>query len=167
MLRRHRVAMFGLETPDTVLFMDGCSAHHTQECEDTARQLGVQVECLPPNCTPSLQACDQYVNALFKQYYHDEWFEWYNRVGSRQRTKQGTTHSRLRKATEAEVHQWIANATARLIDSSPANATARLIGSSSASVGDGNNIPSAKFKACSLHSSAFLPSSLPSDSRQR
>ena len=114
------VAMFGVRTDDTVLFMDGCSAHHTQECEDMARGLGIQVECLPPNCTPILQPCDQYVNALFKQYYHDEWFEWYKQFGSKQHTKKGNKHSRLRRATEAEVNQWIANATARLIASSPA-----------------------------------------------
>ncbi len=97
------VAMFGVRTDDTVLFMDGCSAHHTQECEDMARGLGIQVECLPPNCTPILQPCDQYVNALFKQYYHDEWFEWYKQFGSKQHTKKGNKHSRLRRATEVEV----------------------------------------------------------------
>lgn len=71
------VQSFGIETSETVLFMDGCSAHHTEESEEMGRQLGIQVECLPPNCTASLP-CDQHVNALFKKYYHDEWFEWYN-----------------------------------------------------------------------------------------
>jgi hypothetical protein len=67
-----------------------------------------------------LQPCDQYVNALFKQYYHDEWDEWYRLRGSKQYTNAGKKHSRLRRATEAEVNQWIANATARLIVSSSA-----------------------------------------------
>ena len=114
------VAMFDLKVSDTVLFMDGCSAHHTAECEDVARRLGIQVECLPPNCTPILQPCDQYVNALFKQFYHDEWYKWYKVRGSKQYTKKGKKHSRLRKATEADVNQWIANAAARLIASSSA-----------------------------------------------
>ena len=105
------VAFYGIKASDTVLFMDGCSAHHTDECEDAARQLGIRVERLPPNCTPVLQPCDQYVNALFKQYYQDEWFEWYKLRGSKQYTRAG----RLRRATEAETNQWIANATARLI----------------------------------------------------
>ena len=60
------------------------------------------------------------MNALFKQYYHDEWYEWYKERGSKQQTKKGKKHSRLRKATEAEVNQWIANASARLIASSSA-----------------------------------------------
>ena len=114
------VAMFGLKASDTVLFMDGCSAHHTQECEDMARRLGIRVECLPPNCTPILQPCDQYLNALFKQYYQDEWYDWYKQRGSKQQTKKGGKHSRLRRATEAEVNQWIANAAAQLIASSSA-----------------------------------------------
>jgi len=105
------VAFYGITASDTVLFMDGCSAHHTEECEDAARQLGIRVERLPPNCTPVLQPCDQYVNALFKQYYQDEWSEWYKLRGSKQYTRAG----RLRRATEAETNQWIANATARLI----------------------------------------------------
>ena len=114
------VTFFGHRTFDTVLFMDGCSAHHTQESADMASRLGVRVECLPPNCTPILQPCDQYVNALFKQYYHDEWDEWYRQRGCRQRTQQNDKHSRLRKATEDEATQWIATATARLIASSSA-----------------------------------------------
>ena len=114
------VAFFGVHTSDSVLFMDGCSADHTEECEGTARRLGIQVERLPPNCTPILQPCDQYVNALFKQYYHEEWYEWYKLRGSKQYTKAGKKHSRLRKATQADVNQWIANATARLIANSSA-----------------------------------------------
>ena len=61
-----------------------CHATTTAECEDVAGRLGMQVECLPPNCTPILQPCDPYVNALFKQYYRDEWYEWYKQRGSKQ-----------------------------------------------------------------------------------
>ena len=88
---RQGVAFYGNKTEGTVLFMDGCSAHHTEECEDMARRLGIRVERLPPNCTPVLQPCDQYVNALFKKYYHDEWDEWYRLRGSKQYTKAGNT----------------------------------------------------------------------------
>ena len=42
------------------------------------------------------------------------------RRGSKQQTKKGNKHSRLRKASEAEVNQWIANAVARLIAASSA-----------------------------------------------
>ena len=114
------VSTFGLKPSDTILFMDGCSAHHTQECEDTAREIGIRVECLPPNCTPILQPCDQHVNALFKRYYQDEWFEWYKSCGSKQKTKKDNKHGRLRKATQDDVNQWIANAAARLIACSSA-----------------------------------------------
>jgi hypothetical protein len=78
------------------------------------------VESLPPNCTPILQPCDQYLNALFKRYYQDEWYEWYKKRGSKQYTKQGNKFSRRRKATEDDVNLWIANAAARLIASSSA-----------------------------------------------
>ena len=108
------VSMFGIKPSETILFMDGCSAHHTPECEDTARRLGIRVECLPPNTTPVLQPCDQYVNALFKQYYQDEWFSWYKERGCKTYTNRNGKHSRLRKATQDDVNQWIANAAARL-----------------------------------------------------
>ena len=114
------VAMFGVKPAETILFMDGCSSHHTPECQDTAQRMGIRVECLPPNCTPILQPCDQQVNALFKKYYQDEWFKWYSNVGSKRTNKKGNKHGRLPKAKEAEVNRWIANATARLMVESKA-----------------------------------------------
>jgi hypothetical protein len=110
------VSMFGLNTRDTVLFMDGCSAHHTPECEEMTQELEIKVERLPPNCTPFLQPCDQYVNSLFKKYYQDEWDKWYRTKGCKQWTKKGK-HSRLRKATQDEATEWIANAVARVLGS--------------------------------------------------
>jgi len=109
------VVFYGGKPSETVLFMDGCSAHHTAEAEQCARTVGVRVETLPPNTTPILQPCDQYVNALFKGYYHEEWQEWYMEVGHKDKTKPHDQHSNLRRAKEVEVNKWIANATARLI----------------------------------------------------
>ena len=79
------VAMFGV-TGVRLLCCSWTDAQLTthKSARNVARRLGIQVECLPPNCTPILQPCDQYVNALFKQYYHDEWFEWYKQRGSKQ-----------------------------------------------------------------------------------
>ena len=109
------VRFFGFEPAQTVLFMDGCSAHHSEESEQVVKELGIQVETLPPNCTPFLQPCDQHVNALFKKFYEDEWQRWYSTIGYKDKTKPKEEYSRLRKATQVEVNKWIANATARLI----------------------------------------------------
>ena len=109
------VRFLKLKPADTVLFMDGCSAHHTAQAEDTARTLGIRVEVLPPNTTPFLQPCDQYVNALFKSYYHKEWEEWYMEKGYMDKSKPNEKYSNLRRAKEEDVNKWIANATAQLI----------------------------------------------------
>ena len=106
---------FGRSPSESVLFMDGCGAHHTEEVEKVAAGLGVRVETLPPNTTPILQPCDQYVNSLFKKYYQEEWREWYVTTGYQDATKKDNKHSNLRRAREQEVIKWIANATARLI----------------------------------------------------
>ena len=109
------VEFYGGKVNESVLFLDGCSAHHTQQAEKIAADLGIRMETLPPNCTPILQPCDQYINSLFKKYYQDEWRDWYMAVGWRDATKSGDEHSNLRRAKEVEVNKWIANATARLI----------------------------------------------------
>ena len=83
------------------------------------RELGIQIECLPPNCTPVLQPCDQHVNALFKRYYHYEWYEWYRKKGHLDQTQPGNKHSRLRRAKEKRVNRWIANTIARLQRTKP------------------------------------------------
>ena len=62
----------------------------------------------------------QLLPSPFKQYYQDEWFEWCQQRGSKQQSKKGKEHSRLRKATQAEVNQRIADAAARLVASDSA-----------------------------------------------
>lgn len=109
------VEYYGGKVNETVLFMDGCSAHHAPKAQKTAADLGIRVETLPPNCTPILQPCDQYVNSLFKKYYQEEWEQWYASVGYQDTTKPDDVHSNVRRAKEDEVNKWIANATARLI----------------------------------------------------
>ena len=106
----HGVRMFNAEPKQTVLSMDGCAAHHTEGVEAVVNELGIRVETLLPNCTPILQPCDQHINALFKKFYEDEWLRWYIAKGHKGKTKPDEEHSRLRKATQAEVNGWIANA---------------------------------------------------------
>ena len=90
----------------TLLFMDNCSAHLTEECMATAERLHIPWHTLPPHMTPLLQPLDQYVNSWLKKEYGRCWEEWFEGAGGDRKTK----HGNAQRATTDEVNVWIATA---------------------------------------------------------
>ena len=100
----------GLDVSKSILFMDNCSAHRTEECMGFFSQTGVGYEFFPPHCTPILQPLDQTVNREFKREYEKEWARWFQNTGCFGRTPAGNRKA----ATEKEVNEWVANALSRI-----------------------------------------------------
>lgn len=100
----------GQDISQSILFMDNCSAHRTDESMAFFQQKGVGYEFFPPHCTPILQPLDQTVNREFKREYEREWAKWFQETGCFGRTPQGNRKA----ATEDEVNVWVANALSRI-----------------------------------------------------
>jgi hypothetical protein len=100
----------GLDISKSILFMDNCSAHRTDEAMAFFQQAGVGYEFFPPHCTPILQPLDQSVNREFKREYEKEWAKWFQETGCLGRTPKGNRKA----ATEDEVNVWVANALSRI-----------------------------------------------------
>jgi hypothetical protein len=100
----------GLDISKSILFMDNCSAHRTDESMAFFQQAGVGYEFFPPHCTPILQPLDQTVNREFKREYEREWAKWFQETGCLGRTPKGNRKA----ATEDEVNVWVANALSRI-----------------------------------------------------
>jgi hypothetical protein len=90
----------GLDISKSILFMDNCSAHRTDEAMAFFQQAGVGYEFFPPHCTPILQPLDQSVNREFKREYEKEWAKWFQETGCLGRTPKGNRKA----ATEDEVN---------------------------------------------------------------
>ena len=100
----------GQDISKSILFMDNCSAHRTEECMTFFSQAGIGYEFFPPHCTPILQPLDQTVNREFKREYEKEWAKWFQTTGCFGRTPKGNRKA----ATESEVNVWVANALSRI-----------------------------------------------------
>ena len=100
----------GQDVSQSILFMDNCSAHKTEECMAFFSQTGAGYEFFPPHCTPILQPLDQTVNREFKREYEKEWAKWFQETGCFGRTPKGNRKA----ATEDEVNAWVANALSRV-----------------------------------------------------
>lgn len=100
----------GLDIKKSILFMDNCSAHRTDEAMAFFQQTGVGYQFFPPHCTPILQPLDQTVNREFKREYEREWSKWFQETGCLGRTPMGNRKA----ATEDEVNVWVASALSRI-----------------------------------------------------
>ena len=100
----------GQDISKSILFMDNCSVHRTDESMAFFQQKGVGYEFFPPHCTPILQPLDQTVNREFKREYEKEWSKWFQETGCFGRTPKGNRKA----ATEDEVNVWVANALSRI-----------------------------------------------------
>ena len=100
----------GQDLTQSILFMDNCSVHRTEECLAFFHRTGTRYEFFPPHFTPLLQPLDQAVNREFKREYSVEWAEWYQTIGCFGRTPKGNRKA----ATQDEVSRWVANALSRL-----------------------------------------------------
>ena len=100
----------GQDISKSILFMDNCSAHKTEESMTFFSQAGVGYEFFPPHCTPILQPLDQTVNREFKREYEKEWAKWFQETGCFGRTPKGNRKA----ATNDEVNVWVANALSRV-----------------------------------------------------
>jgi hypothetical protein len=100
----------GQDISKSILFMDNCSAHRTDESMAFFQQSSVGYEFFPPHCTPILQPLDQTVNREFKREYEREWAKWFQETGCFGRTPKGNRKA----ATEDEVNGWVANALSRI-----------------------------------------------------
>jgi hypothetical protein len=104
------LSAIGQDTSKSILFMNNCSAHKTDECIAVIQQAGVGHEFFPPHCTPILQPLDQTVNREFKREYEKEWAKWFQETGCLGRTPKGNRKA----ATEDEVNVWVATALSRI-----------------------------------------------------
>jgi transposase len=95
----------GQDISKSILFLDNCSAHKTEECLAFFSLAGVGYEFFPPHCTPILQPLDQTVNREFKREYEKEWAKWFQETGCFGRTPKGNRKA----ATEDEVNVWVAH----------------------------------------------------------
>ena len=97
---------------DTVLFMDNCSVHDSEQTTAALHGTDIQYEFFPPNCTPILQPCDQNVNHLFKLEYEQQWADWMESKGSKKDNV--TRYGNPAAATPVEYMAWIGSALKRL-----------------------------------------------------
>jgi hypothetical protein len=102
----NHIVELGQVASSTLLFMDNCSSHVTEDCIAAAERLHLPWHTLPPHMTPLLQPLDQYVNSTLKREYGRCWEEWFEGPGGDRKTKNGNAC----KATTDEVNQWIASA---------------------------------------------------------
>jgi hypothetical protein len=100
----------GLDVSQSILFMDNCSAHQTDEAIAFFQKTGAGYQFFPPQCTPILQPLDQTVNREFKREYEKEWSKWFQQTGCLGRTPMGNRKA----ATEDEVNVWVASALSRI-----------------------------------------------------
>jgi hypothetical protein len=100
----------GQDITNSILFMDNCSAHKTEECLSFFDRTGAGYEFFPPHFTPLLQPLDHAYNREFKREYTTEWAEWFQTIGCFGRTPKGNRKA----ATQDEVNRWVANALSRL-----------------------------------------------------
>ena len=61
----------------TLLFMDNCASHVTDDCIATFERLNLPWCTLPPHMTPLLQPLDQYINSTLKREYSRCWEKWW------------------------------------------------------------------------------------------
>ena len=100
----------GQDITESILFMDNCSVHRTDECLSFFTRTGAAYEFFPPHFTPLLQPLDQSYNREFKREFSKEWAEWFQAIGCFGRTPKGNRKA----ASQDEVNRWVANALSRL-----------------------------------------------------
>ncbi|HVW99750.1 MAG TPA: hypothetical protein VHA52_04795, partial [Candidatus Babeliaceae bacterium] len=89
---------------NSVLVMDNCPSHITDEVQECLKECEVYVEFLPANTTPLLQPLDHSLNAMFKRIYEEEWRNWYLEESGKKRTRKGNR----KKADQDTINGWIA-----------------------------------------------------------
>ena len=90
----------------SALFLDNMSAHYADVVEEAADALTIQLELLPPYCTPLLQPLDHSLNAAFKVSIREQWRLWFGFV-SQQGAAAKTKWDNWKKAPKSTMNGWI------------------------------------------------------------
>ena len=99
-----------MKLAETLLFMDNCSVHDSEQSTATLNEQRIPHHFFPPHCTPILQPCDQNVNHMFKMEYERQWAEWMAETGSRDDNV--TRYGNPAAAGKATYMAWIGRALA-------------------------------------------------------